>query len=416
MAYFRGPNIVTSGLTLYLDAGNEKSFRGEPTTNLLLYSEEFDNGYWGKINVSITSGATISPDGTLSADLWTNSNATNHQFYRAHNSSSVVRTLSVYVKKTMYRGCYLGAYSNNFAVYYDLDTTSVCKINSPITGVTGSIQYISDGWFRISASFPSIAVEIHIGFLDSAYTSTSTSPWAVSTVIGTSGYFWGSQLEANSYVTPYIKSTSVNGTRGSTVATGGGLIDLSRNSNNGSLSGVTYSSSSSNMGSLVFNGINNYIATTYGKDINPYLTPISFNLWIKIDSISASPQMIISTGQSRGNGNFSMRMYIAIYSGFWDWGIQGTSWTLGNVVANTNWNFISIVLGTDAKFYLNGVLLYNRSTNNTFVLNDNFWLGTHDVAGDYPCNGHMGSFQLYNRYLTQSEILQNYNATKSRFI
>jgi len=26
-----GPNIVTDGLVLYLDASNEKSFRGEPT-------------------------------------------------------------------------------------------------------------------------------------------------------------------------------------------------------------------------------------------------------------------------------------------------------------------------------------------------------------------------------------------------
>jgi len=42
-----GPDIVTDGLVLALDAANIKSFRGEPTTNLLLYTRNL-NGARGQ--------------------------------------------------------------------------------------------------------------------------------------------------------------------------------------------------------------------------------------------------------------------------------------------------------------------------------------------------------------------------------
>ena len=37
------------------------------------------------------------------------------------------------------------------------------------------------------------------------------------------------------------------------------------------------------------------------------------------------------------------------------------------------------------------------------------WNGAHYL------NGSMASFQVYNRALTAEEVLQNYNATKSRY-
>ena len=40
----------------------------ESRTNLLTYSEQFDNAVWTKSNASITANAIIAPDGTLTAD------------------------------------------------------------------------------------------------------------------------------------------------------------------------------------------------------------------------------------------------------------------------------------------------------------------------------------------------------------
>jgi type 1 fimbria pilin len=61
-----------------------------PRTNLVLYSEEFDNAYWTKTNVTITANATTAPDGNLTADkLVENSVNGNHFIYRSQATFTV---------------------------------------------------------------------------------------------------------------------------------------------------------------------------------------------------------------------------------------------------------------------------------------------------------------------------------------
>jgi hypothetical protein len=64
------------------------------------------------------------------------------------------------------------------------------------------------------------------------------------------------------------------------------------------------------------------------------------------------------------------------------------------------------------KFYLNGALKVQSSQN--FTPNQN----TDDLQvlqSLYNLDGYLGPVRLYNRALTASEVLQNYNATKTRF-
>jgi len=69
----------------------------------------------------------------------------------------------------------------------------------------------------------------------------------------------------------------VAGTRGATVATDGGCIDLSGNNSNGELvNDVLYNSN--NLGSLTYDGTSSYLKSTYGAGINPYTNPISVTL------------------------------------------------------------------------------------------------------------------------------------------
>lgn len=190
--------------------------------------------------------------------------------------------------------------------------------------------------------------------------------------------------------------------------------DLSGNNNSGSLiNGPTFSTDGG--GSMDLDGSNDYISTTYGKNINPFNNPLTITVTIKPDIINTN-QMFISTGQSRGNADSNQRFYIAIYNGYWDWGIRTSSWSGGNISANTQWNEITICVdSTSARFYLNSNQIYTKSVNNTYVLNDNFWFGIHDSGGEYPFNGRISTIRIYNRALSDSEIQQNYNATKTRF-
>lgn len=43
------------------------------------------------------------------------------------------------------------------------------------------------------------------------------------------------------------------------------------------------------------------------------------------------------------------------------------------------------------------------------------WIGIYGGAGGYPYNGSLSICRVYNRVLTAAEVLQNFNATKSRY-
>jgi hypothetical protein len=70
--------------------------------------------------------------------------------------------------------------------------------------------------------------------------------------------------------------------------------------------------------------------------------------------------------------------------------------------------------------YKQGSLLQNSGTINwngdNFATTNNYQLARHWTGGSViPLQGNMASVSIYNRALSASEILQNYNAQKSRF-
>ena len=83
-----------------------------------------------------------------------------------------------------------------------------------------------------------------------------------------------------------------------------------------------------------------------------------------------------------------------------------------------DWNFYtSIMTPTHMKQFINDELLIDsESTGNLARRNsfDRFWLGQR--GGGHYWNGEIGSVIVYEKALTNQEVLQNYNALKSRFI
>lgn len=82
-----------------------------------------------------------------------------------------------------------------------------------------------------------------------------------------------------------------------------------------------------------------------------------------------------------------------------------------------DWNlYTSIITPTHMKLFINDELLIDlESTGNLARRNsfDRFWLGTR--GGGQYWNGEIGSVMIYEKALTNQEVLQNYNALKSRF-
>ena len=85
-----------------------------------------------------------------------------------------------------------------------------------------------------------------------------------------------------------------------------------------------------------------------------------------------------------------------------------------------NWYITTVNINptnTTYSFYVNGVLSISGSYSNSYGTgNGNYGMGIYDGcrAVNYWL-GNLSNILLYNRSLSSSEVLQNYNATKGRF-
>lgn len=183
------------------------------STNLVSYSEQFDNATWNKYLGTVTADTAISPDGTQNADLIypSSTGSLAGQLFRQISSgisSGNVVTVSAFVKASGKNFAYLSQIENSFSpdAYFNLTTGAITNISS---GVTASMTQLTNGWWRISITSTAGAGSYYavIGSTDSAGNITNTAS-------GTNGILvYGYQVEVSSYPTSYIPTTSSSATR-----------------------------------------------------------------------------------------------------------------------------------------------------------------------------------------------------------
>jgi hypothetical protein len=195
-------------------------------------------------------------------------------------------------------------------------------------------------------------------------------------------------------------------------------------SNNGTLTnGPTYSSA--NFGSIVFDGTNDYVAeANFTGSITDSFT---VGAWVNFTSATPMGQKILHA--QSGSGPYS-EVNLDNYSGgsgnpkyhFYTHNWAGTSTndiltSTFDITSNT-WAYVVGIYNDSLKFkylYINGSL--NNSASTTVKIdwpNSATWIGLRLNSAE-PLNGRIALVHLHNRALSSSEVLQNYNATKTRF-
>jgi hypothetical protein len=203
------------------------------------------------------------------------------------------------------------------------------------------------------------------------------------------------------------------------------LYDLSGNGNNGTLTnGPTYSSS--NSGSIVFDGVDDYV--NLGTNASQYnSTTGTFAVWVKVTGITADSSGIFSNGT---NDYGLIGLYSSTYSSPSSTiGIQyGVTARSPNVdsgcsatvtIPASGWLYLVATRyyngsTTSFKLYANGTLRSSGSMNYPIsTVYSTWWLGRNTTRPSMA--GNIAIAQMYSKELTAAEITQNYNATKSRF-
>lgn len=417
MSTLGGPNNVRDGLVLYIDAANNKCFRGEPTVNLINNPMPT-----GTTNFVVGGGVgTATYEAAEKAVRWvrTSYETWGAYYYNDSLANYLFDTGSTYAisfewkygpthnaGSTHYFDIIQGNGSNRIIGNFNLLTSSTLK---------------SDGWYYFSKT----------GIPANAGITQTGQPAQFRLICGnitgkTTDIYWRElQFEKKSYSTPFV-----DGTRGTTVATGGGLIDLSKNSNNGELVNGPYYSSA-NSGSLIFDGADDYISINSPSDKFAW-TPsgsgnnsMTLDLWVK--STDTSGYYISKPWNGSGEYNYYIKdSEFQIVIGY---GAGHTLYRTFSSMATGKWENVTVVFTpTQTGIYRNGVIdaplsnhgiIYNTPDNgNTNLDLCLMTLYPYETSFDYPTfsmSGNLSTFKIYNKSLSASEVLQNYNATKSRF-
>jgi hypothetical protein len=217
------------------------------------------------------------------------------------------------------------------------------------------------------------------------------------------------------------------------------FFDLSRYGNSGTLLGPTLSNDKG--GSILFDGVDDYIDNigyTSSFDFIFSTGNFSISFWLKISTLNSRMIFIGNTGTNEekgflisveygvsGFGNNCMRMAVSgnsintrLIAGSTDDSTTSTDWTYWTFVG-TNGDYVG-------QWYKNGYSINTTTRVGSGNANQgSYYSGpstrtlnigrTNFTSTILSFSGNISSVKIYNRPLSSSEVLQNFNAAKSRF-
>jgi hypothetical protein len=200
--------------------------------------------------------------------------------------------------------------------------------------------------------------------------------------------------------------------------------DLSYGGNNGTLTnGPTFNSS--NGGRLVFDGVDDNVGIN-----NPSILQnqnFTISIWINPSSATNVITAIVDYdhGVLQGwviqseDATTNRYYYLGYYDGSTFQPSTGIGVGKGVQLTNSVWQNLTYTKnGTTVIGYLNGSQNFTSTGNNSNVsyqANKNLMIGGTVSISGRNYNGNFSSTQIYNRALSATEVLQNFNAQKSRF-
>lgn len=340
------------------------------STNIILRSNEFTNGYWGAsgplTNRTPNSGA--SPEGLTNAlKLAESNNSQEFKLFRNSVSGLANNTnycISFFAKAAERSFCYVQNAAGTGA-RFDLQA-GVWVGNRPVAPVNSGIRNEGNGWYRIWITLNTGAATAIIPEIGILLANNNTASY-----VGTSGngiLIYGAQFEQGTQPSSYIKTTDTTLTR---------IADFANKSGLSSSLGQT-------QGTIIFDFIYREPKTSVGGQLGITSSSGVINNCIVLWNNSTLNTIVLLL---RANG-------VNVVNNI----------SLGVVAYNTRYKIAIGYNSGDIVLYVNGVQVYTASTAFTFSeLLDVIYLGTYDNS--LEANINIYSLYAYQARLSNLELI-----------
>lgn len=416
-------NLVTSGLTLNLDAGWTNSYSGTTSwrdisgngkIGTLTNGPAFNSGNTGSIYFDGTDDFCVVPSSSLnglssgSISVWVKFLNLNFQYVLSLPNSSGNNGFDIliengkldsYLQATNSAGSTGSQFVPKLGIWYNIVTTYdgtthklfVNGVFISSVGRSGTIQNGIGQTFlgRFSSGF---------GAYSNNYTSNAQ---LYNRALSQTEILQNYQLYKNRFGYDVVENGLVLNLNAQNYVsyreTGTSWYDLTGNNNTGTLTnGPTFNTTER---SIVFDGADDYVNLGDIMPINAYTKCVVFN----ISNINSVNNLI--SGSGGGTHYFYPASSNYLRTGHFQEGAELVSNT--PIVAN-KWYHGVVTFSTSSGFvmYQNGVNVGTNSSKAPFIGGNVVYLGTYALS--YLLNGKIANAQIYNRVLTPTEVLQSY--------
>jgi hypothetical protein len=391
-----GPQIVSSGLVLNLDAGNNKSY----STNRF---QSYGSGL-------VTENVTFSLQGTGTFQRIATGTVIGGYTIRPND---VVYSYVLGVNGCHYHGNSAPAVAGSYATF-SFDYLVTGATNYPSTDYLANFEGVGSGAITIANT------------LQNVWQRRSLTVGPISTSGNLNMYLYPGACGATRladtgtiyYRNPKVELTNTdtgNSTFNST-SNIGLWYDLSGNANNGTLTnGPT--SNVSNKGNILFDGVDDYVSITNVSSLRP-INELTIEMVVKAVTTTAgwnhlfginpytsySPLIFLETG-----GQLIRALHF----------VDGVEYRCNTNETISTSVFKHVVFtfkpGDAIRSYFNGVASTTTSLpNGTLSYNTSIAFLIGYSGANWP-NVQFALVRMYNKSLTQAEVSQNFQATRTRF-
>ncbi len=402
MAQFNGSTPVSSGLVYLIDNGNQRSYNGPAIQNL---AQTIVPVATSGVNIEYTTGnvSTMIPNLGQTVSPFVNgynSNSASYccmqQFYFTNGNANVACSPSTTYTYAIVYKCTSGYTHPNFMYRYEYTSGGTYVTEAGVFDTAKQIS-LGDGWFWAWNTFTTQATTAQIVFRSFYYQYNVSDIFYLAKVMVAPGDY--TQLSPNFW-------PALNTTRSSTQVFSDPL-----GTNTYTASNLTYSSN----GTLGFNGSNSIITSPNNTALDTQ-TP-TVEVWVKTNSLNQNGFWF-----EKGAVNSQYALFQEGTSIQWRMNIGGITQlsTASSVISTSSWAQVVATYTSGTRvLYVNGVAVNSDTQTGTIATNTNGMsvgaYGGTSGSSAYFYNGNIGIVRVYDRALSASEVMQNFNATRGRY-